>query len=567
MSTQARRTFPFFILAIILSALALSPACSKKKTDSTAEEVGGGDGGGGSDTPPVAVAVNLTNQDPSAEITITLPYTDADSDLALSCTISNTTFVTETTPCACTNGVCTVGITHQTRWVGDLYGQFNFTVTANAATSNEATAYFTTACPAPALATGASLIADDSACPDYSSWTGTIGAGDILALQEGGTGEGGFLLAWDSNGCYKGRATSKGTPWYAVGLKVGSYGNSITTNNQVQIVMHTRVQPGGSPGVYEWTGPFSSGGSTSVNLAAYGAGGNAAKVPDDNADATADSHLASMGADSVLMRHTATHARYTTDGKKRVVVDNANGNIKTYINGVEKTECAIDLAAATGGCTNCVGHSTLTSDRIVTDVFLPQSFWTEVNYLWYETRIVDGLPRDVWGVSKFNLCSSSSTGFSSLNHSDLVSSDPSSATLRTNAVIKTRTIPNNTSFSDDLYASFGTLGQDYSVTKLDWNSTDQTYTQVCSGFQSKTLAVYQDHYDNGSTPFYGDLFTIEKDTDGIHIRKYGTTGADAGKLKKTLFTDSATPASAAAFKASTTFAGQWIVVVPGIPAP
>lgn len=552
------------LLCVSLFALAMAASCQKKAE----EELPSEDETGGTATAPVVADFTMSDADPQGTITVTLPYTDAQSDAAETCSISDLTFLTEVTPCACAAGVCTVGVAHQTTYA-DAYGEFKFKVTAGGLESNQATAHIDTKCPAPSLAAGATLTASSTSCPDYSAWNGSIGTGDILVLQEGGSSEGGYILAFDTNGCYKGRATSKGTPWYAIGLKVGSYQNSISTNNQLQILLHTRVQGANNPGLYEWSGPFSSGGSNSMVLHAYGSGlSNPARVPDDNADATADAHLVNVGMDSVLMRYSTTQAKHTTDGKLRVIADNANGYIKGYISGVERTECRIDLRAAVSPCTNCVGHADNTTRRIVTDLFLPQdAFFNEVNYVWYETRTVGGLPRDVWGVGKFNLCRPSTAGFSSLAHADLVSSEPSSSSLLTNAVIKTRTIPNNMTFSNDLFASQGTLGQDYSIARFDFNSTNSSYTRVCTGLQGRALAAYQDHYDNGSTPFYGDLFTIEKDSLGIHLRKYGTSGADEGKLKKTLFTDSLTPASAAAFKQGTTLEGQWIVVIPSIPPP
>jgi hypothetical protein len=187
-----------------------------------------------------------------------------------------------------------------------------------------------------------------------------------------------------------------------------------------------------------------------------------------------------------------------------------------------------------------------------------------VNYAWYETRTVNGLPRDVHGVSKMSLCRDTPAGFSALSHTDLFSSDPSSSTLLSGAVIKVRTIPNNLAASNDMYSNFATLGSDFMVTKHNYES-DGSYKRVCNGFQDSALAVYQDHHDTGGAPVYGDLYTIEKDATHIHLRKYGTTGTDAGKLKATLFSD--LRSSLTAFKQNTSLSNQWIVVVPSIATP
>lgn len=523
------------------------------------------------DVAPVAVDQDLADVDPGSEITVQLSYTDTNSDQASTCTISGATWLTESTPCSCTAGVCTVGVTHDTTYSGDLWGEFFFTVTANSQTSNSAHVYLTTKCPSPTLATGATLTKNSATCPSYSGWSGTIAPADILVLQEGNVSEGGYILAFDSDGCYKGRATSKETPWYAVGLKIQAYANSIPANNEVKVIMHTMLNGSVSPiytGAYEWSLPFSS--QTKTLDSRTSGLSNAAKVPDDNNDGTGDAHLTTVGGSPSLMRYSISQLKSVGGSDKmRYVADNVSGTIKGYINGVEKTECQISLAANTKSCTNCVGHSTNTTPRYVTDIFIPNDSWagSNVNYAWYETRTVGGLPRDVAGVSKMGLCRPTTTGLSSLSHSDVITSAPSSSTLVSSAVIQTRTIPNNVAASNDIYANMATIGSDYVMAKFDYNSSDSSYKRVCSGFQGDALGAYQNHFDVGSTPYYGDLFTIEKDALGIHIRKYGVDGSNAGKLKATLFTDSLNPSSATAFKQSTTLAGQWIVVVPNIPAP
>lgn len=72
---------------------------------------------------------------------ITLSYSDGDGDLASSCTISNLNHVSVTQACACTAGVCTLRVTGASNYYGAA--SFDFTVTANGATSNTSTASFT----------------------------------------------------------------------------------------------------------------------------------------------------------------------------------------------------------------------------------------------------------------------------------------------------------------------------------------------------------------------------------------------------------------------------------------
>ncbi len=89
------------------------------------------------------VASNITppafNEDTAS--TITLSYSDAEGDLASSCTVGGLNKVTVTTACACAAGVCTVGVTGATNQNGAAF--FTYTVTAAGQTSNTATASFT----------------------------------------------------------------------------------------------------------------------------------------------------------------------------------------------------------------------------------------------------------------------------------------------------------------------------------------------------------------------------------------------------------------------------------------
>jgi hypothetical protein len=90
------------------------------------------------------VASNITpaafNEDTQSGV-ITLSYTDIDTDLATTCTISNLSNVTVTQACACASGVCTLRVKGTSNYNGA--GSFDYTVTANGQTSNTASASLT----------------------------------------------------------------------------------------------------------------------------------------------------------------------------------------------------------------------------------------------------------------------------------------------------------------------------------------------------------------------------------------------------------------------------------------
>lgn len=90
---------------------------------------------------PVASNITPPNFNEDTSSTVTLSYSDADGDLATSCTVGGLNKVTVTTACACAAGVCTVGITGASNQNGAAF--FTYTVTAAGQTSNTATASFT----------------------------------------------------------------------------------------------------------------------------------------------------------------------------------------------------------------------------------------------------------------------------------------------------------------------------------------------------------------------------------------------------------------------------------------
>jgi hypothetical protein len=92
------------------------------------------------DDPPVATNISSSPMTEDIQSLITLPYTDVENDLATSCSVSNLSHVTITSACACSSGLCKVGVTGTQDYNGTA--GFSFNVTANGATSNTATATF-----------------------------------------------------------------------------------------------------------------------------------------------------------------------------------------------------------------------------------------------------------------------------------------------------------------------------------------------------------------------------------------------------------------------------------------
>jgi hypothetical protein len=90
------------------------------------------------DDPPVALAITPPAFDEDVLGLVTLAYTDPEGDAATTCAISAPTNVTVTQACACAAGLCTVGVTGAPNYSGAA--SFAYTVTANAASSNSATA-------------------------------------------------------------------------------------------------------------------------------------------------------------------------------------------------------------------------------------------------------------------------------------------------------------------------------------------------------------------------------------------------------------------------------------------
>jgi hypothetical protein len=87
-----------------------------------------------SNSPPVAdnISPNSFNEDELS--IISLPYSDAESDLAETCTTSDLENITIIQSCTCSAGVCSVGVISTTGYSGPA--QFKFSVTTGTTTSN-----------------------------------------------------------------------------------------------------------------------------------------------------------------------------------------------------------------------------------------------------------------------------------------------------------------------------------------------------------------------------------------------------------------------------------------------
>jgi len=83
---------------------------------------------------PVALSLTPNALSEDVESIISLQYTDADLDLASSCSISSLVNSLESTPCSCTVGICTVGIKGTSHYSGAA--SFAYTVSAEGQTSN-----------------------------------------------------------------------------------------------------------------------------------------------------------------------------------------------------------------------------------------------------------------------------------------------------------------------------------------------------------------------------------------------------------------------------------------------
>lgn len=93
------------------------------------------------DSAPIASNLLPSSMTEDVQSIVNLVYNDADNDLATTCSISNPSNITVSTPCTCTLGSCSVGVTGTSNFNG--LASFDYTITANGQTSNSASASFT----------------------------------------------------------------------------------------------------------------------------------------------------------------------------------------------------------------------------------------------------------------------------------------------------------------------------------------------------------------------------------------------------------------------------------------
>jgi hypothetical protein len=105
---------------------------------------------------PVATDMTPTNVLAGTSRTLTLTYTDADSDLATACSVSSAFGLDFTSNCTCSAGVCTVMVEGQAGFLGNA--EFEFNVTANGQTSNNALVSFDYICPTNYVSVTTSLL-------------------------------------------------------------------------------------------------------------------------------------------------------------------------------------------------------------------------------------------------------------------------------------------------------------------------------------------------------------------------------------------------------------------------
>jgi hypothetical protein len=92
------------------------------------------------DDAPVTTNISPASFKYNTQSLITLSYSDADGDKATVCSVGSLSNVTVTQACACAAGVCKVGVTGTSNFIGSA--SFAYTVTANAVVSNSSTASF-----------------------------------------------------------------------------------------------------------------------------------------------------------------------------------------------------------------------------------------------------------------------------------------------------------------------------------------------------------------------------------------------------------------------------------------
>jgi len=93
------------------------------------------------DDSPVTASFTAPNFSEDTSSIITLSYTDPDNDTATTCSTSGLNHVTISQACACSAGVCTVGVIGAANYFGSA--SFDFTVTANTLVSNTSSATLT----------------------------------------------------------------------------------------------------------------------------------------------------------------------------------------------------------------------------------------------------------------------------------------------------------------------------------------------------------------------------------------------------------------------------------------
>lgn len=96
--------------------------------------------GGVYNTPPVATGFVQSDINEDATFTVTLPYTDSESDQATSCTVSQMVQVSLVNACSCSAGVCSATLVGNPDAFGT--GSFTYSVNTNGQVSNDSSVFF-----------------------------------------------------------------------------------------------------------------------------------------------------------------------------------------------------------------------------------------------------------------------------------------------------------------------------------------------------------------------------------------------------------------------------------------
>jgi len=349
-------------------------------------------------------------------------------------------------------------------------------------------------------------------CAD--SWDGNLYPGYILTLQEGGPSagdDGGDIHAFDPTGCYLGKVFTELTPWYAYGLKASAtqYGTNFVET--ASVLDGTLAMP-----ILQWAG--SSNSTTGFTLGSF------ITPTDGNGSNTAYANL-----DQTYFQVAFTHL---FDSQHRFVSYTSQHKIKAFLNGTEQASCEVATTGKTVGALS----ASISNIALATKAF----------YAW--TTDTTGAE---YGVGSLTPCNSGS-----VTDTPLFSASASNA--RASGVMEVRNA-GSAWHQDILVTVGGYFGGTFRTERWDYNGA--SWVNQGEPFTDRTHAVTQDAYRTGSfSAAYGDLYTIESDSNSVYLRRYRTDAGFEGTLRATLYTEP--KGQGPAFKENFSPTGTWITVIP-----